>query len=112
MEKSFNLEKIQALNPMHDEIVQYIDMEERKITFHYRNLRFSEKYKQCDLIFTEVDDLCLRAIVLSKNNMEIEGMRYYDREFLELYRAAELLYRDYNVLSCIQVSCHKGGAGK
>lgn len=48
-----------------------------------RSCIFCKGFQKCDLIFSGLEEADICADILKRNNLIIEGTRYYDMEFLD-----------------------------
>lgn len=85
MKQEYDLNAMPILDSMHDQRAHSIDLKEKTFILHYKDLHYDvdKEYHSCDVIFFGVEDADIVAEVRRRNGLIVEGIRYYDTEFLE-----------------------------
>lgn len=85
MEQVYDLKALPVLDSMHDQRTQSIELKENTFILHYKDLHYNEnrEYHSCDVIFFGVEEADIVAEVRKRNGLIVEGVKYYDTEFLK-----------------------------
>ncbi len=88
MEEYLNLNK-SYLNSMHDEIVDFIEIKENNLIFHYEHIQFQNLqsnyvYNKCNILFKNIDTPYIE--VIQEHKCKGKMRLYYIEEFLTLIK--------------------------
>lgn len=84
MEQTFNLKSLPVLDSMHDQRIANMELKEKMFILHYKDLHLKNgDFCSCDVIFSGVDDADVFAEVRRKKGLIVEGVGYYDNDFIE-----------------------------
>lgn len=90
MEQKYDLKTLPVLNSMHDQIIESMELKDEKFILHYKNLHNGDgDFCSCDVIFSGVGDADVFAEIRKGKGLFVEGVGYYDTEFLEFINSNE-----------------------